>query len=56
MPAETINIEYTYLTRGHTYFVCDRKFVVNDRTRTDIVCYSDDRGHWSQYFYKIQLI
>jgi len=25
-----INIEHTYLTRGHTYFLCDRKFVVND--------------------------
>jgi hypothetical protein len=30
MPAETINIEHTNLTRGHTYFLCDRKFVVND--------------------------
>jgi hypothetical protein len=29
MPAETIHIEHTYLTRGHTYFLCNRKYVVD---------------------------
>jgi len=29
MPAEKIHIEQNYLTRGHTYFLCDRKFVVD---------------------------
>jgi hypothetical protein len=37
MPAETINIEHTYLTRGHTYFLCDRKFVANEKGQGKIL-------------------
>jgi hypothetical protein len=31
------NTEHTYLTRGHAYFLCDRKFVINDTGQIKIL-------------------